>query len=46
MKKMLLIIIISLMSVSVGATDNLLSTDYVGTWVTHGRTSVKGEKQT
>jgi hypothetical protein len=34
------------MSVSVGATDNLLSTDYVGTWVTHGRTSVKGEKQT
>jgi hypothetical protein len=45
MKHILLTILISFITVSVNATENLLSKDYIGTWVTHGRTSVKGEKQ-
>ena len=45
MKKILPIIIFTLISATVSATENLLSTDYDGTWLTHGATVVKGEKQ-
>ena len=45
MKKTIQTIIFILVSVSVNATENLLPTDYEGTWLTYGATPVKDEKQ-
>jgi hypothetical protein len=45
MKKIIQTIIFILISASANATDNLLTTDYEGTWLTYGATPVKGEKQ-
>ena len=45
MKKIITIFLFFAFIAPVYSAENLLSTDYIGTWVTHGRTSVKGEKQ-
>jgi hypothetical protein len=45
MKKIIQTIIFVLVSASANATENLLPTDYEGTWLTYGATPVKDEKQ-
>jgi len=45
MKKIIQTIILILVSASANATENLLLTDYAGTWLTYGATPVKDEKQ-
>ena len=45
MKKIIQTIILILISASANATENLLATDFEGTWLTYGATPVKGEKQ-
>ncbi len=45
MKKIITIFLFFTFVAPLYATENLLATDYIGTWVTHGKTPVKDEKQ-